>query len=112
MSGLIRTFLTDRGILNGLAFNRIWSFGTYTASPGFKKNPDAVYVTNIPKITKFSERLKHRTVRKYNIVNSFNVKTDFKRYTCVWNMHTFQQTSVLHAFKSDVELRNEFLNTL
>ena len=49
-----------------------------------------LYATNISKITNFSERLKDPTLRKYNFVNSFTVKTDFKRYkelqgtTCVW----------------------------
>ena len=92
----------------------IGSFGTYTESPGFKKNPNVIYATNISKITNFSERLKDRTLRKYNFVNSFNVKTDFKRYkvlqhgtTCVWKMQNIQQESVSHAFKSDDELRNE-----
>ena len=39
-----------------------------------KKTLNVVYPTNI------SERLKDRTLRKYNFVNSFNVKTDFKHY--------------------------------
>ena len=39
MAGLIRTL--------GLAIHLIWSFGTYTESPGFKKNPNVVYATNI-----------------------------------------------------------------
>ena len=57
----------------------------------------------------FSECLKDRTLRKYNFVNSFNVKTEFKRYkvlqgpTCVWKLHNIQQEFVLHAFKSDDE---------
>ena len=113
MAGLIRTFLTDREIPNGLVIHLVWSFGTYTESPGFKKNPNIVYATNISKITIFSERLKDRTLRKYNFVNSFNVKTAFKRYivlqgtTCVWKMQNIQQGLVLHAFKSDDELRNK-----
>ena len=44
-------------------------------SQGFKKNPNVVYATNTSKITKFSERLKDSTLRKYNFVNSFKVKT-------------------------------------
>ena len=89
------TCLTDREILNGPAIHLISSFGTYTESPGFKKNPNVVYATNISNITNFSERLKDRTLRKYNLVNSFNVKTDFKRYkvlqgtTCVWKIKIF-----------------------
>ena len=61
----------------------------------------------------FSERLKDRTIRKYNFVNSFNVKTDFignkilQGTTCVWKMQNIQQETVLHAFKSDDELRDE-----
>ena len=80
MASLIWTFLTNRDILNGLAIHLIWSFGTYTESPGFQKNPNVLYATNISKIMNMSERLKDRTLRKYNFVNSFNVKTDFKRY--------------------------------
>ena len=106
MACLIRSFLTDREILNRLAI-----LGTYTESPGFKKHPNVVYATNISKITNFSECLKNRTLRKYNCVNSFNVKTDFKHYkvfqgtTCVWKLQNIQQKCVLHAFKSDDELR-------
>ena len=109
MAGLIRTFLTDREILNGLAIHLIWSFRTYTESPGFKKNPRVVYANNILKITNFSECLKDCTPRKYKFVNSFNVKTDFKRYkvlqgtTYVWKMQNIQQEFVLYAFKSDAE---------
>ena len=83
MAGLVRTFLTDIEVLNELAIHLIWSFGTYTELPGFKNNPNVIYATNISRLTNFSERL------KYNFVNSFNVKTDFKRYkvlqgtTCV-----------------------------
>ena len=80
MAGLIWTSLTDREILNGLAVHLIWSFGTHTESPGFKKNPNVVYATNSLKITNFLEHLKDHTLRKYNFVNSFNVKTDFKYY--------------------------------
>ena len=46
-------------------------------------------------------------------MNSFNVKNDNKPYevlrgtTCVCEMQTIQQDFVLHAFKSDDELRNE-----
>ena len=60
-----------------------------------------------------SERLKDRTLRKYNFVNSFNFKTDFKHYkvlqgtTWVWKMQSVQQELVLLAFKSHDELRNE-----
>ena len=84
-----------------------------TESPGFKKNPHSVYATNISKIMIFSERLKDRILRKYNFVNSFNVKTDFKCFKelqgtiCVRKMQNVQQELVLHAFKSDNELRNE-----
>ena len=83
MAGLIRTFVTDTEILNGLAIHLIWSFGTYTESPGFKKNPNVVYATNISKVTNISECLNDRTLIKYNFVNSFNVKTDFKHYKVV-----------------------------
>ena len=82
-------------------------------SPGFKKNPHVKYARNISKITNISERLKDCTLRKYNFVNSVNVKTDFKRYTelqgttCVWKMQNIQQEFVLHAFKLDDELRNK-----
>ena len=113
MAGLIRTFLTDRVIQTGLAVHLIWSSGTYIESLGCKKNPDVVYATNILKITNFLERLKDRTLRKYNFVNSFNVKTDFKHYkvlqrtTCVWKMQNIQQESVLHASKSDDESQNK-----
>ena len=61
----------------------------------------------------FSEHPKNRTLRQYNFVNSFNVKTGFKCYkllqgtTCEWKMQNIQQTFVLHAFKSDDEMRNE-----
>ena len=78
-----------------------------------KRAQNVVYATNISKITKFSECLKDRTLRKYNFVNAFNVKNDYKRYkvlrktTCVWKMQNIQQDFVLHAFKSDDELRNE-----
>ena len=72
------------------------------------QSPNVVYATNILKITKFSERLKDRTLRKYKFMNSFNVETDFKRYTvlpgttCVWKMQHIQQEYVWHAFKSFV----------
>ena len=69
MAGLIRTSLTDREILSGFTIHLILYFGTYTESPGFKRNPNVVYATNIPKITSFSERLKERTLTKYNFVN-------------------------------------------
>ena len=67
----------------------------------------------LKKITNFSGCLKDRTLRKYNFVNSFNVKTDFQCYkvlhgtTCVWKLQNIQQEFVLHAFKSDDELRNK-----
>ena len=35
----------------------------------------------------FSERLKNPTLRKYNFVNSFNVKTDFKHYKVLQGGH-------------------------
>ena len=114
MAGLIRTFLTDIEILNGLAIDfNIWSFGTYTESPGFKKNPNVVYATTISKITNFSERLKDRTLRKYNFVNSFDVKTDFKGNKvlqgtpCGWKMQNIQQEFFLHAFNCNDELWNK-----
>ena len=78
-----------------------------------RKKTNVVYATNISKITNISERLNDRTLIKYNFVNSFNVKTDFKRYKvvqgtiCVWKMQNIQQEFVLHAFKSDDELQNE-----
>ena len=59
------------------------------------------------------EHLKDPDLRKYNFVNLFNVKTDFKHYkvlqgtTYVWKMQNIQQEFVLRAFKSDDELRNE-----
>ena len=37
MTDLLRTFLTDREKLNGIAFHLIWSFGTYTEPTGLKK---------------------------------------------------------------------------
>ena len=58
----------------------IWSFGNYTESRGFERNPNVVYATNISKVTNFSERLKDRTLRKNFFMNSFNVMTDFKHY--------------------------------
>ena len=76
----------------------------------FKKNPNVVHPTHISKITIFSERPKERTLRQYNFVNSFNVKTGFKCYkllqgtTCVCKMQNIEQTFVLHAFKSDNNL--------
>ena len=79
MAGLIRAFLTDREKLNGIAIHLVWAFGTHTEPPGFKKT-NVIYATNISKITIFSERLKDRTLRKYNFVISFNVKNDYKRY--------------------------------
>ena len=118
MAGLIRTFLTEREFLNWLAIHLIWSFGTYTESPGFKKNPNVVYATNISKITNFSKRLKDRILRKYNFVNSFNVKTDFKRYnelqgtTCVWKMQNIQQEVVLMLSNLMMNCGTNFLNTL
>ena len=33
--------------LTGLLLHLIWSFGTYTEPPGFKKNPDVVYMPQI-----------------------------------------------------------------
>ena len=54
-----------------------------------KRTLNIVYPTNSSNMTNFSERLKDGTLRKYNFVNSFNVKTDFKHYkvlqgtTCV-----------------------------
>ena len=56
---LIQTFLTDREILNGLAIHLIWSFGTYTDSPGFKKKKNQIshkYFENI-EFFRMSERL-------------------------------------------------------
>ena len=64
-------------------------------------------------MTKFPERLKDCTLRKYIFVNPFNVKNDFKHYKVlrgtifVRQMQSMQQDFVLHAFKSDDELRNE-----
>ena len=90
----------------------------YTESPDFKKTTTKCCIChNILKITNFSECLKESTLRKYNFVNSFNVKTDLKCYkvlqgtTCVWKMQTIQQEFVLRAFKADDELRKNFLNT-
>ena len=50
-------------------------------------------------------------------MDSFNVKTDFKCYkvlqgtTFVWKKQNIQQEFVLHAFKSDHELRDELCNS-
>ena len=58
--------------------------------------------------------MSERPYPKKNIfVNSFNVKNDYKYYkvlqgtTCVWKMQDIQEHFVLHAFKSDDELRNK-----
>ena len=80
MAAMIRPFLTDTQKVNRPASHRIWSFGTYTEPPGLKKNPNVVYARNISKIAIFSKCLKNRTLRKYNFVNSFNVKNDYKHY--------------------------------
>ena len=93
----------------------MWPFGTYTESPDFKKNPNVVYAINISKITNFSERLKDRTLRKYNFVNLFNVETDIKVLqgtTYVWKIQTIQREFVLHAFNPMMNCRTNFLNTL
>ena len=77
-----------------------------------------VYATNISKITNFSERLKDRTLGKYNFVNSFNVKTDFKRYkvlmgtTGVWKMQNIQQEFVFMLSNPRMICGTNFLNTL
>ena len=113
MAALIRNFLTDREKLNRPAIHLIWSFGKYTEPPDFKKNPNVVYATNISKITNFSKRLKDRTQENIT-VNSFNVNNYYKRFKvlretmCVWKMQNIQLDFVLHCFKSDDELRNEF----
>ena len=76
-------------------------------------HPNVVYATNISKITNFSERLKDCTLKKYNLVNSCNVKTDFNCYkllpgtTCVCKMQNTKQKFVVHDFKSDDEMQNE-----
>ena len=81
--------------------------------PGFKNNTNIVYAINIPKIANFSELIKYRALRKYSFVNSFNVKNAYKHYkvlqgtTCIWKIQNTQQYFVLHAFKSDDELRSE-----
>ena len=60
--------------------------------------------------TNFSECLKDRTLRKYNFMNSFNVKTDFKHYkvfqgtTCVWKIFSKNLSCIL---SSDDQLRNK-----
>ena len=108
MAGSIRTSPTTRENLHGLAIHLIWSFGTYTDSPGLKKSPNVVYATNIAK--KFSEHLEAHTLRKQKLVNSFNVENDNKVIrltTHVWKMQNIQQEFVLHVFKSDDELRNK-----
>ena len=118
MAGLIRLFLTDRVILNELAIHLKCSVWTYTESPGFKMNPNVVYATSISKITNFSERLKYRTLRKYNFVNSFNVKTDFKRYkvlqgvTCVWKCKIFSKNLSCMLSNPMMNCGTNFLNTL
>ena len=76
----IRTFLTGREKLDGLAIHLIWSSGTYTELSRFKKNPNVVYATFFSKIPTCLEHLKDRTLRKYNFVNSFNVKDNIIKY--------------------------------
>ena len=77
-----------------------------------RQNPNIVYGTNISKIKIFSDLLKDCSLRKYNFVNVFNVKNNYKRYkvlrgtTGVCKMQIIQQSFVLHAFISDDELRN------
>ena len=45
-----------------------------------KRTQNVVYATRSSKIMIFSKLLKDRTLRKYNFMNAFNVKTDFKHY--------------------------------
>ena len=74
MASLIRSFLTVRDNVNGLTIHVVWSFGTYTEPQTIQMS----YMLHInkSKITNISECLKDRTLRKYNIVNSFNVKNE------------------------------------
>ena len=95
MTGLIRTFLTDKEKLNRCAIHIIWSFWAYTEQQGLKKNQTVGYATFcFSKITTFSEPLKDRTLlRQYNILNPFKMsKNDYKCHkvlwgtTCAWRM--------------------------
>ena len=114
---LSELFLPDREILNGLAVHLIWSFGTYTEPRGFEKKLNVVYATNIPEITIFAERLQGRILRKYNFMNSFNVKHDCKRYkvlrrtSCVWKMQTYSTRIVCMLSNPMMNCGTNFLNT-
>ena len=84
MAGLIRTFLTDRQKLHRLAVHPD-PLGDILHRRALKRQSNRSSVLcichkYISKITIFSEPVKNLTLSKYNFVNLFNVKNDYKRY--------------------------------
>ena len=98
-----------------ILYDHFPGFGTYTTSI---LNRQALKTTrrichNYFENNEFFRTSERPYPKHYNFENSFNVKNDYKRYkvlwgtTRVWKMQHIQQEFVLHALKSDDEMRKE-----
>ena len=93
----------------------IWSFGTYTESPGFKKNPNVVYATNISKITNFFRTSERPYPKKIYLCEFIQCQDWFQILSSITGDILCMENAKYSAricFKSNDELRNELFNTL
>ena len=115
MVGLVRTFLTDREILNGLAIILDDTSEHILSHQALER----IQMSYMPQIFR-NNALFRTSERPYpkKVMTSFNVKTDFKRYkvlqgtTCVWKCKIFSKNLSSMLSIPMMTCGTNFLNTL